>query len=186
MAIFPLKMRLESRRLFCHFRKTRSILWVHLGSSFVLTKCHTEDGDTGGSPSPRSAHQHWHLCGPWCPKALSRPEVVEPGRGPCSEPTQGQASGSRNLQNDLVTFRRGVWSQEERGGHCPVLVLLLWAIRAGGGGYRPQIPLRYPTAGQDDPRSLHTASSLRPEARSAGRTGRPVTYPCSPAFRLFH
>lgn len=114
------------------------------------------------------------------------PTWAEPGRGPCSEPTQGQASGSRNLQNDLVTFRRGVWSQEERGGHCPVLVLLLWAIRAGGGGYRPQIPLRYPTAGQDDPRSLHTASSLRPEARSAGRTGRPVTYPCSPAFRLFH
>lgn len=114
------------------------------------------------------------------------PTWAEPGRGPCSEPTQGQASGSRNLQNDLVTFRRGVWSQEERGGHCPVLVLLLWAIRAGGGGYRPQIPLRYPTAGQDDPRSLHTASSLRPEARSAGKTGRPVTYPCSPAFRLFH
>ena len=43
-----------------------------------------------------------------------------------------------------------------------------------------------PHSGPDDPRSLHTASSLRPEARSAGRTGRPVTYPCSPAFRLFH
>lgn len=81
-AIFPLKMRLESR-LFCRFRKKRRILWVHLGSSFLPTKCHTEDGDTGGSPSPRSAHQHWHLCGPWCPKALSRPEVVEPGRGSC-------------------------------------------------------------------------------------------------------
>ena len=76
-------MRLESRRLFCHFRKTRSILWVHLGSSFLPTRCHTEDGDTGGSPSPRSTHEHWHLYGPWCPKALSRPEVVEPGRGPC-------------------------------------------------------------------------------------------------------
>lgn len=82
-AIFPLKMRLESR-LFRLFRKTRSILWVHLGSSFLPTKCHTEDGDTGGRPSPHSTHRHWHLCGPWCPKALSRPEVVEPGWAPCS------------------------------------------------------------------------------------------------------
>ena len=89
------------------------------------------------------------------------PTWAEPGRGPCSEPTQGQASGSRNLQNDLVTFRRGVWSQEERGGHCPVLVLLLWAIRAGGGGYRPQIPLRYRTAGQGDPR-VTPGPSTRP------------------------
>lgn len=181
MAIFPLKMRLESRRLFCRFRKTRSILWVHLGSSFVLTKCHTEDGDTGGSPSPRSAHQHWHLCGPWCPKALSRPEVVEPGRGPCFPRTwsctRPGPSGLCFLHPSPVLGTQPPGPSQEHPETCPRPGVL--APRGPPTPHRkgaPHRPLSSTSVCRSGASAVWTGpcTSVRasPRASSAGRRGR--------------